>query len=73
MKNITFSADEHVIELAREEARNRKTTLNALFREWVEDLAQRDARRNKAEEAYKNLAAHLTFDRKFTRDELNER
>jgi hypothetical protein len=73
MKNITFSADEHVIELAREEARNRKTTLNALFREWMEDLAQRDARRQKAEDAYKNLAAHLTFDRKFTRDEMNER
>jgi hypothetical protein len=73
MKNITFSADEHVIELAREEARNRKTTLNALFREWVEDLAQRDARRQKAEEAYKNLAAHITFMPKLTRDEMNER
>lgn len=73
MKNITFSADEHVIQLAREEARNRKTTLNALFREWMENLARRDERRAKAEDATKNLAAHLTFDRKFTRDEMNER
>lgn len=73
MKNITLSADENLIELAREEARSRKTTLNALFREWLEEIAARDERRRKAEQAYQNLAAHLTFDRKLTRDEMNER
>jgi hypothetical protein len=73
MKNITFSADERVIELAREEARNRKTTLNALFREWMEDLARRDERRQRVAEVYENLAAHITFMPKLTRDEMNER
>ncbi len=63
MKNITFTADERVMELAREEARNRKTALNSLFREWKEDLARRDERRQKAEEAYKNLAAHIEMQR----------
>ncbi len=37
MKNITLSADGHLIEMAREEARARKTTLNALFREWLRE------------------------------------
>jgi hypothetical protein len=35
MKNITLSADEKLIEAARQEARRRKTTLNAEFREWL--------------------------------------
>ena len=73
MKNITLSADEHLIELAREEARARKTTLNALFREWLEEISRRDERRQKAEEAYKNLAVHITSIPKLTRDEMNER
>ena len=57
MKNITFSADERLIELARDEAKNRKTTLNQLFRNWLEDIAARDERRSKASEAYEKLAA----------------
>jgi hypothetical protein len=73
MKNITFSADERLIELARDEARNRKTTLNQLFRDWLEDLAARDERRRTAAEAYKNLAAHITSMPKLTRDQMNER
>ena len=73
VKNITLSADEHLIELAREEARSRKTTLNALFREWLEEIAKRDEARQKADEAFRNLSQHLVFDRKFTRDEMNER
>jgi hypothetical protein len=32
MKNITFSADEMLIEAARERARSQKTTLNEQFR-----------------------------------------
>ena len=73
MKNITLSADEHLIELARAEARARKTTLNALFRQWLAEIANRDEARKKADEVINNLSKHLTFDRKFTRDELNER
>jgi hypothetical protein len=73
MKNITFSADERLIELARDEARNRKTTLNQLFRDWLEDLAARDERRRRADVAYGNLAAHITSIPKFTRDQMNER
>jgi hypothetical protein len=73
MKNITLSADEALIEQARAEARRRETTLNALFREWLAELAQRDERRRKADEVIRRLSAKLVFDRKFSRDELNER
>jgi hypothetical protein len=71
MKNITLSADERLIARAREEARARKTTLNALFREWLEEIARRDERRSKVDEM---LARMAQFDSAgpFTRD-VNER
>jgi hypothetical protein len=73
MKNITLSADEHLIELAREEARARKTTLNAMFREWLREFSQQEENRKRADEVIQNLSKHLTFAHKPTREELNER
>lgn len=35
MKNITLSADEHLIEWARQKAASENTTLNAEFRQWL--------------------------------------
>ena len=72
MKNITLSADEHLIELAREEARARKTTLNALFREWLEQISRSDERRKKADEVIQRMSRYDSGG-PFTRDELNER
>jgi hypothetical protein len=73
MKNITFSADAHTIELARDEARRRKTTLNQLFREWIDDLAARDERRKNIRRAFTELDAHITRIPKLTREQMNER
>jgi hypothetical protein len=73
MKNITFSADEHTIELARDEARKRKTTLNQLFRDWLEDLAARDERRKNIRRAFEELDSHVTRIPKLTREQMNER
>ena len=39
VKNITLSADENLIEQARLVARSRHKTLNAAFREWLEQYA----------------------------------
>jgi hypothetical protein len=72
MKNITFSADAQTIELAREEARKRKSTLNQLFREWLEDLAARDQRRQKIEEIFKQMDNYEAGG-PFTRDDMNQR
>ena len=35
MKNVTLSADEDLIEQARQVARSQRRTLNAAFREWL--------------------------------------
>lgn len=72
MKNITLSADERLIDLAREEARSRKTTLNALFREWLEEIARRDQRRKRAAEIIERMAQYDSGG-PFTREEMNER
>lgn len=72
LKNITLSADEHLIELAREKARKQKQTLNVLFREWLAQYAKPTPMvdnyvRVMARLAYCNPGKH------FHRDELNER
>lgn len=72
MKNITLSADAELIEHARTEARARKTTLNALFREWLEDIAQRDARREQIDAVFEEMSDYNSGG-KFSRETLNER
>ena len=72
MKNITLSADAHLIELAREEARVRKTTLNALFRDWLKEISRGDERRKKAEDVIRRMSQYHS-NGPFTRDQLNER
>ena len=72
MKRITFAADEKIIELARRAARERRTTLNAMFRDWLETFAKRDQR---PQEVAKLFARMDDFDSgaSFTREEINER
>ena len=77
LKNITFSAEEQMIEAARARASAEKTTLNEKFRRWIESYARDES------EGEKRLARHLdlmerlahisTGGRKFSRDEMNER
>jgi hypothetical protein len=53
LKNITFSAEEALIEKGRACARARKTTLNEKFRGWLKDHVREEGRRQK------RLARHL--------------
>ncbi len=72
MRNITFSADEDLIERARLRAAGQKTTLNVAFREWLERYA--GAAPTAAE--YRLLMKRLQqvdAGRKFSRGELNSR
>jgi hypothetical protein len=74
VKNITLSADEKLIEAARERARAEHTTLNAEFRRWLADYAQRKQRADEAMAVVERLRGYVrTGGRKFTRDEMNER
>jgi hypothetical protein len=73
MKNITLSADETLIEQAREQAKADNTTLNEQFRLWLAEYA-----RKRRVQRHRDVMAELegkfsTGGRKFTRDEMNER
>ena len=72
MKNITLSADEKLIEAARERARAEHTTLNEQFRRWLEEYTQQQ-RMRRYDEVIASLRGKLRVGRKFTRDEMNER
>ena len=74
MKNITLSADEGLIEAARERARAEHTTLNEQFRRWLKDYVRREQQAEEAMAVVRELRGKVrTSGRKFTRDEMNER
>lgn len=72
-KNITFTADEGLIQKAREAARAEGTTLNEQFRLWLEGYA-RQRQADRALEVVDRVRRYASSGgRKFTRDEMNER
>ena len=74
MKNITLSADEGLIEAARERARAEHTTLNEQFRRWLRDYTRREQQADDAMAVIRELRGKVrTGGHKFTRDEMNER
>jgi hypothetical protein len=74
MKNITLSADESLIEAARQRARAERTTLNEQFRRWLAEYARRDAQAEQARGVIQQLRRKVkTGGQTFTREEMNER
>lgn len=74
MKNITLSVSEQTLEKARQAARNRGRSLNALIREYLEELAGAK-HRSRAVANLKRLWAEgggHSGGRKITRDETYE-
>lgn len=72
LKNITLSAEAELIAKARAKARRERTTLNAVFRQWLRQYVGQSA----TAEQYRRLMDSLSYvrpGRKFSRDELNER
>src|ERR1043165_7753791 len=72
VKNITLSADEHLIEQARQTARSQHRTLNAAFREWLAEYAKQSQDLLNYDELMRRLS-HVSAGRKYTREEMNER
>jgi hypothetical protein len=72
VKNITFSADEILIERARLLARSQRKSLNAVFREWLELYTKRNASVQEFDALMKRLA-HVNAGRRFSREEMNQR
>ncbi len=72
-RSITFTADEALIDAAREVARAENTSLNEQFRIWLEQYARR-RRVQRFEELMQSARGKISSGgRKFTRAEMNER
>ena len=72
MRNITFSADEELVDRARLRARRENKTLNAVFREWLQRYAGVPTAVAEYQQLMRRLS-HVKVDREFTRDEMNSR
>jgi hypothetical protein len=72
MRNITFSADEQLIDRVRLRARLEGQTLNAVFCEWLQQYAGVSTAAANYRKLMRRLS-HVKVDRKFTRDEMNSR
>jgi hypothetical protein len=72
LKNITLSAEDRLIAQARQRAQRERKTLNAAFREWLAAYVGKGAGPSR----YRRLTSqlkHVSSERKFSREELNER
>ena len=72
MKNITLSADEDLIKQARLVARAQRRTLNAAFRDWLQQFTAQSGNGQELDALMRRLR-HVNAGRRFTRDEMNER
>jgi len=75
MKNITFSAKEEAIEKARKVAARQHSTLNEMFREWLEKLNAGHTETDDAARLEKlwQRTSYLRTGKKYSRDEMNQR
>lgn len=71
-KNITLSAEGHLIKKARELAQSKNKSLNVLFREWLKNLTSPKDKVHSFRALVKRLD-YVTPGRSFSRDERNER
>jgi hypothetical protein len=72
LKNVTLSAEQDLIDRAREVARGRRSTLNQAFRDWLEQYVARAGDAT----AYRSLMRrlkHINAGGPYSRDEMNER
>jgi hypothetical protein len=72
MKKVTLSADTNLIERARTVARAQHKTLDAAFREWLQQYAEQSGSAQEVDALMKRLR-HVRAARHFTRAEMNER
>jgi hypothetical protein len=76
MKNITLAVDEDVLDRVRVIAAERKTTVNALVREYLEKVASEQDRRAETRRRLRELMdkseARLGPDYKWNREEIYE-
>lgn len=72
MKNITFKADEQLIEKARLKAKMENRSLNDLFNDWLKIYIYPFDHHKNYSKIMKGFL-YVNSGSKFTRDEMNER
>lgn len=73
VKNITFSAEEDLLEKARSKATLQHRSLNEAFREWIRQYAYAGKNISSNYTALMKKFAKVDAGHKFTRREMNER
>lgn len=72
VRNVTLSAEETLIQRARDKAQREKTTLNEQFRLWLIRYVQKEVPAKEYESLMQDLS-YARAGRHFSRDDLNER
>jgi hypothetical protein len=76
MKNVTLAIDEATLRQARRIAAERSTSLNAMIREFLRELTERDSQADRARQRIYELCEQSTAEvgtKGWKRDELHER
>ena len=76
MRNVTIALDESLLREARRIAADRSTTLNAMIREFLEEMARCESRAVRARERIVELCRDTRAEvgtNTWSRDELHER
>jgi hypothetical protein len=76
MKNVTITVDEATLRAARRIAADRSVSLNALIRDFLGRLTQREAHAREARRRIAELCRQSSAEagaRRWSRDELHER
>ena len=72
LKNITLSADEELIQKARERAQKENTSLNICFRQWLQQYVNSGASPMDYDHFIQSLG-YAKSTQAFSRDECHER
>ena len=76
MKNVTLAVNESTLREARRIAADRSTSLNAMIREFLDELTRRESRAIQARRRIAELCRESRAEagpRRWTRDDLHER
>jgi hypothetical protein len=73
MRNLTLTAEGHLIDAARQRALAEHSSLNEQFRRWLAEYARADGRAQRHEAVMARLRGQIKLGRMPSRDERNER
>lgn len=73
MKRVSFEIDDDLVEAAEARAAENNSTLEEVFRRWLEEYADRDSSVARAKATLAALRGKVVIGKHPSRDEMNER